>query len=264
MAPSVALFMALGKFLSSGLWYTFRRNSIAQREINMEENRLVLWGHSLDDYREMFDLNDADLKKSILECGAGPTSFNVEMQQRGTKVISSDEMYKAAQSELQDTIQHTFQATIKRLHEHHEDFVLDKDSEFDQLVKDRQAGIVKFLDDFDKGKGEGRYQASDLRALPFGDYQFELALCSHSLFGNRGEENEQDEIKAIEEMCRVAHEVRIFPLIDNEGTLSPFVGSVMLALQQDNLGVEIREVPYRLQKNGNAMMRVWAQECVIS
>jgi len=34
--------------------------------------KLVLWGHSVDEYREMFDLSQEDMDSRILEYGCGP------------------------------------------------------------------------------------------------------------------------------------------------------------------------------------------------
>ena len=59
----------------------------------------------------------------------------------------------------------------------------------------------------------------------------------------------------------MASEVRIFPLIDREGNTSEFLGPVLLQLQKENYGVEVREVNYHLHKAENAMLRVWAQKC---
>ena len=43
--------------------------------------KLVLWGHSLVDYREMFVL-DEQLTKRLLDCYPGPASFNAELNKK--------------------------------------------------------------------------------------------------------------------------------------------------------------------------------------
>lgn len=64
------------------------------------------------------------------------------------------------------------------------------------------------------------------------------------------------------EMARVAEEVRVFPLIDNRtGELSPLVGPVLVALQAQHFSVEVLEVPYKFQKNGNAMLKARSLTC---
>ena len=42
-------------------------------------DKVVPWGRSFADYRDMFDLSDRDLGLKILDCGGGPASFNAEM-----------------------------------------------------------------------------------------------------------------------------------------------------------------------------------------
>ena len=51
---------------------------------------VVPWGRSFEEYRNMFDLSDQDLKGRILGCGDGPASFNAELTKKGGKVVSVD------------------------------------------------------------------------------------------------------------------------------------------------------------------------------
>ncbi|QLH43352.1 MAG: hypothetical protein HWD59_11985 [Coxiellaceae bacterium] len=46
---------------------------------------VLLWGHSLAEYRSMFNLTEQDLDKSIIDCASGFASFNAEMHQQGKK-----------------------------------------------------------------------------------------------------------------------------------------------------------------------------------
>jgi hypothetical protein len=96
--------------------------------------------------------------------------------------------------------------------------------------------------------------------LPFTDF----ALSSHYLFVDLDAQDVDFHLKIIRELARVAKEVRIFPLTDHHGQLSPFLGPVLLGLQKDGYGVEVRDVSSDLQSNGNAMLRVWAQQCQLS
>ena len=96
--------------------------------------------------------------------------------------------------------------------------------------------------------------------LPFVDFTFELALCSYYLFTPVVDDVDRH-LKVIRELARVAKEVRIFPLIDAQGVLSPLLGPVLLGLQQENYGVEVRDVTSSNDFKKNAMLRVWAQLC---
>ncbi len=227
----------------------------------MIEHKLVLWGHSLQDYQEMLALDQADLAKRIVDCGAGAASFNADMQQLGHTVISCDDIYNKSPEEMTDYIHQQFSTMLQQMRDHQDQFVWQNVSSFDDLVKRRRAGIERFLDDYALGKQQQRYQATSISAMPFKHFEFDLAVCSYYLYSLHDDQDADFHINATMEMCRIAKEVHIFPLIDSAGEISPLVGPVMLALQQNNYGVEIREVPFRLQKQGNAMMRVWALQC---
>ena len=102
--------------------------------------------------------------------------------------------------------------------------------------------------------------SSENERLPFADFTFDLALCSSYLFTSMIEGADRH-LTIIRELARVAKEVRIFPLIDSQGVLSPLLGPVLLGLQQENYGVEVRDVTSSNDFKKNAMLRVWAQLC---
>ena len=89
----------------------------------------------------------------------------------------------------------------------------------------------------------------------------EVGLKAKS-YMDQGELVPDEVVTDILEMARVAEEVRVFPLIDNRtGELSPLVGPVLMALQAQNFAVEVLEVPYKFQKNGNAMLKARTLIC---
>ena len=107
--------------------------------------------------------------------------------------------------------------------------------------------------------------ASDANAaLPFPDFAFDLVLCPDYLFTDEDNQNIDFHLQQIAELARVAKEVRIFPLSNSHGLPSPLLGPVLLGLQQENYGVEVRDVTTALHPKGNAMLRVWAQQCHVS
>jgi hypothetical protein len=61
---------------------------------------------------------------------------------------------------------------------------------------------------------------------------------------------------AIREMCRVAREVRIFPLIELGGAPSPLVQRMVDACDGQGFDVSIEVVPYEFRRGGNQMMRI--------
>ncbi|MEM9908507.1 MAG: methyltransferase domain-containing protein, partial [Cyanobacteria bacterium P01_D01_bin.44] len=124
----------------------------------------------------------------------------------------------------------------------------------EHLGKVRMAAMQQFLLDFSAGKAAGRYRVASVLQLPFEDNYFDLALSSHFLLMYATQLGEPFHIQAIQELCRVAREVRIFPLLTVSGEPSPWLTVVQATAAQLGYGSEILEVPYEFQKGGNQML----------
>lgn len=116
--------------------------------------------------------------------------------------------------------------------------------------------MLAFLADYDQGRRQGRYVEAELPTLPFADASFELALCSHFLFLYTDQLSESFHVRAIAEMCRVAIEVRVFPLVALDGQSSKYIDSVSAHLQESGYDVSVERVPYEFQRVANQMMRI--------
>lgn len=225
--------------------------------------KFVLWGHTLKDYQEMFNLSDEILiDNRIVEYGAGATSFNFEMQQLGHKVVSIDPMYALNRSEIKNIVEETFETTVSKIKNNIDKYNWKSYGDLTSLLEERRQGLELFYNDFDLGRQQGRYLSFDEgQALEIEDYSFDLALITHHLFVNFAELGAAEHLNLIKEMVRVAGEVRIFPLLNKYGETSQLLGPVMLDLQQSDFALEICQVVSQLQKGGNAMLRAWAVKC---
>ncbi|KTD51232.1 hypothetical protein [Legionella quateirensis] len=225
--------------------------------------KLVLWGHGVDEYREMFDLSDNEINSKILEYGCGPSAVNSQITQMNNQVVSCDPLFVLDKDTLYSKSVMIFSQMAEEIKSEQEHFDFSRSGSFDKLLAERKVGFEQFFADYIKGKTEGRYLGVTDYHLPFADFTFDFALCSHYLFADLDDQTVDFHLNVIRELARVAKEVRIFPLIDNDGQTSSFLGPVLLGLQQDNYGIEVREVAFHLQKSGNAMLRVWAQQCIV-
>ncbi|KTD38657.1 hypothetical protein Lnau_0467 [Legionella nautarum] len=225
--------------------------------------KLVLWGHHADEYQEMFDLSKEDMNARIVEYGCGPSAVNAELTATTKNIISCDPLFNLDKDTLYTKVTLVFADMVSRVLKDQEKFDFSRYGSPQLLVDERQEGIAKFFADYEKGKKEKRYIAVSEYALPFADFSFDLALSSHYLFADLDDQDVDFHLQVIKELARIAKEVRIFPLIDRYNQPSPFLGPVLLGLQQDNFGTEVREVAYHLQPSGNAMLRVWAQQCQV-
>ena len=220
--------------------------------------KVIPWGRSLEEYVRMFDLTSDDLRLKILDCAGGPASFNVEMNRKGYKVISCDPVYQFSAAEIAQRIQETYQTVVDGVKATGENYVWHNIQSPEHLGQIRMAAMQQFLEDFPQGIQQGRYIISELPVLPFDTEQFDLALCSHFLFTYSDLLSQEFHLASIQELCRVAKEVRIFPLLNNfSREVSSVLPSVMKDLAAQGYNLEIKQVSYEFQKGGNQMLRVW-------
>ena len=220
---------------------------------------VVPWGRLMDEYVRMFDLTGDELKLNILDCAGGPASFNSEMTRQGYKVISCDPIYQFTTDEIEQRIQDTYQKIIDGVVVTYDKFVWQDIQSPEHLGQIRMAAMRQFLEDFPTGMHEGRYVTDELPNLSFNTGQFDLALCGHLLFTYSDQLSEDFHLASILEMCRVANEVRIFPLLVHfSGEISPLLQPIMNRLQELGYKVEIKQVPYEFQKGGNKLLKVWS------
>jgi hypothetical protein len=218
--------------------------------------QVVPWGRSFDEYRAMFALSDVDLKGSILGCGDGPASFNAVATRLGANMISCDPIYRWGVAEIEARIDDSYAQVIEQTRRNQHDFVWDAISSVEELGRVRMSAMQEFLRDYLTGTRKGRYVEAELPCLPFCDAQFDLAVCSHLLFLYSSQLTEKFHHAALFELCRVAQEVRVFPLLALGGSPSPFIESSAHALRTAGYNVLLERVPYEFQRGGNEMMRI--------
>jgi hypothetical protein len=221
-------------------------------------DQVVPWGRSFKEYAGMFDLSEDELELHILGCGDGPASFNAEMHQRGRRVLSCDPIYQFSAQQIERRIAETYHLVLEQAQQNVDTFIWTTIGSLQELGRVRMCAMQRFLADYEQGKKEGRYLAASLPQLPFRERRFDLALCSHFLFLYSNWLSLDFHRAAIEEMCRVATEVRVFPLLDLEGNVSPHVKTVVQELRWAGCSVEIRRVPYEFQRGGDEMLKVWS------
>ena len=223
----------------------------------MKLENVVPWGRCFDEYVGMFNLSSDELGLNILDCGGGPSSFNVEMTQKGCKVISCDPIYQFTAEEIRDRIQETYSPMIEGVKATPDKFVWQNIASPDELGEVRMAAMTKFIADYPQGISQKRYIKSELPNLPFADGKFDLALCAHLLFTYSNILSTEFHVSSIVELRRVASEVRVFPVVTQfTGETSPHLEAVISQLTSHGLQVELRKVDYEFQKGGDEMLWV--------
>jgi len=225
--------------------------------LKLKLEKVVPWGRSFSEYIRMFDLKPNELKLKILDCGGGPASFNAEMTNQGNNVISCDPIYEFGAMEIARRIDEVYPTIIANAEANRDSFVWTEFESPSQLGQIRMAAMQQFLADFPVGVKEGRYLTHQLPLLPFETGEFDLALCSHLLFTYSDQLSETFHLEAIREMCRVAKEARIFPLLVNfSGEPSVHLQPVMNKLVQEGYQIEVKQVNYEFQRGGNQLLSI--------
>jgi hypothetical protein len=220
----------------------------------MELKNVLPWGRSFEEYQKMFSLTDADLSKRILGCGDGPASFNAQLTARGGKIISIDPVYQFDAASLQTRIREAYNEIMPQARKNQEKYIWDSIPSVEALGKIRMDAMNIFIADFERGKEEGRYLCEALPRLGFEDDSFDLALCSHYLFLYSDHIGTDEHIASVKELCRVAREARIYPLLTLKGDLSPHLNAVMAALNTSGLTTSLVAVGYQFQKGATQML----------
>jgi len=217
---------------------------------------IVPWGRTLVEYEEMFLLSEDDLKSKILGCGDGPASFNAELTSCDGSVISVDPTYMFSKEQFTGRIDEVAEVVMVQVRQNTDAFVWKNIANPDALYDMRMSAMKQFLQDYDAGKKEGRYIEGSLPHLRFEEQQFDLALSSHFLFLYSEHLDEQFHKEAIDEMLRVAKEVRIFPLVTLSGEVSPHLDSIIGHFDANGYVCKVVKTKYEFQKGGDEMLQI--------
>jgi len=222
----------------------------------VELSKIVPWGRSYDEYVSMFALSPTDLMKHFIGCGDGPASFNASLTGRGGSAVSVDPIYIFEAAEIEDRIHEVTPEILALAEANRDTYVWERIPSIEHLRQLRESAMVCFLDDYAAGKAEGRYLAEQLPLLSARDGAFDIALCSHMLFTYTNVMDARFHVEAIEEMCRVARQARIFPLLDMKGQRSSHLDTVLSELKARGLTARVQRVDYEFQRGGNEMLVV--------
>jgi hypothetical protein len=204
----------------------------------------------------MFALTSADLRLKILGCGDGPASFNAEATRRGSSVVSCDPLYRFSSAEIHGRISKIYDEVIEQTRRNADRYVWSDITSIEDLGRVRMSAMDGFLADFEQGKTAGRYVDAELPSLPFADESFDLALCSHLLFLYTTQLGDAFHHASVRELCRVAKEIRVFPLLALDWRRSPLVEPIVAALRAEAFEADITTVPYEFARGANEMLRI--------
>ncbi|OGU05838.1 MAG: SAM-dependent methyltransferase [Geobacteraceae bacterium GWC2_58_44] len=218
--------------------------------------KVVPWGRTFDEYVAMFSLESDDLSQRILGCGDGPACFNATLTSRGGAVISIDPLYQFTEQEIAGRIDETHELVMEQTRQNADEFVWSHFRSIEELGHVRMGAMHGFLADYPQGKSAGRYISGELPKLPCRNDEFDLALCSHFLFLYSSHYDCEFHLQSLRELCRVAREVRVFPVMELGSVRSRHIAAVVSELSAEGYKASIEHVSYEFQKDGNEMLRL--------
>jgi len=218
-------------------------------------DKVVPWGRNFDEYCRMFALSPDHANTRILGCGDGPACFNKEATNAGWDVISVDPLYQFDADSIRKRISEIKETVIAQTKVNRHQFIWNYFESIEALQFARLEAMDTFLSDFEVEGTGGRYRIEALPTLSFPDKTFDLALVSHFLFLYSEHLDETFHLKSIQELLRVATEVRIFPILDLSAHRSRHLPPIMEKLS-DNFSVEVIKVDYEFQIGGNEMLKL--------
>lgn len=220
----------------------------------MELEDIVPWGRSMDEYIAMFALGEQDLHSRIVSVADGPASFNAEMTRLARSVISVDPIYHFSAAQIARRIEAAYPEVMTQVELNRHDFNWTHVADPEALSRLRMQAMQTFLADFESADARQRYLNAGLPALPFPEQQFDLALCSHYLFLYSDKLDLNYHLRACRELCRIADEVRVYPLVTLDNSPSPFIGPVIQSLRFLGLEASRQHVSYQFQKGACEML----------
>ena len=225
--------------------------------MSLHLDQIVPWGRSRAEYDLMFRLTPEDYSAGLLDCGGGPASFTAEVSACGYRAEAIDPIYTRSAADIRARFDATADEVMAQVRATPNEWTWSYHRDPDHLLANRRAALETFLRDYERGKQANRYVAGELPSLPFDSGAFGLSVCSHLLFLYSDLLSEDFHIRSVRELCRVAGEVRIFPLLTLNQTSSSHVAAVRSVLQADGYQTEVIRVDYELQRGGNQMLRVF-------
>ncbi len=219
-------------------------------------DKVVPFGRSMDEYIKIFNLTKADLNKRIIGVGDGPASFNAEMTRQGKNVVSIDPLYQFSGDQILQRFNEVVDNIINQVKATPNDWVWSYHKSPDDLRQNRVKVIQEFLADYDSGKKANRYIFGELPNFAYNNQEFDIALCSHLLFLYSEQLDYDFHLNSVDEMLRIAQEIRIFPLIDLMLKPSPHLEKIIKYCTDKGYKINIEKVEYELQPGGNKMLKI--------
>ncbi len=221
----------------------------------LELDKVVLLGRTLDEYTRYFGLNLEDWRgKKVLDVASGVSSFCAEANERGINVTACDLIYNFSPEEIRKKCEPDLDFVteqIGKVKAYKWDFYKSPEG----MRQYRERAYKKFLEDFEKHRPH--YVFGKLPRLPFADRQFELTLASYLLFVYEDQFDYEFHKGSLLEILRVtSHEARFYPLVNFRAERSHFLEKIKVDPAFKDFQFEEVATDFEFLKGSNVFLRV--------
>jgi hypothetical protein len=215
---------------------------------------MLLTSRSFEEYAAFFGLDADRLPDRVLDCGGGASSFVAGACARGVDAIAADPVYVHDEQSLLEAGMAGATGGANLITAHQDRFTYAWYGSAERRSTMRATAAAIFREH--RHQHPERYVAASLPALPFTDQAFALALCSHLLFTWADRFDERWHLDSLVELCRVAAEVRVFPLaLQGSGEPIRFLPGLRRRLHAEfGITSQITDVAYEFQIGAHHML----------
>lgn len=219
---------------------------------------VVVSSRPYEEYLAMFGLTEADvLSGPVLDCPGGAGGFAAGVRTRGGTVVSADPVYAQDAPAIVGAARAGLERGLAYLERNRDSYVWTWFRDVEDLVARRREGLEAFAADF-RG-ADARHVAASLPHLPFAEGAFRLALSGYLLFTYPDHFDLAWHRDALDELTRVAGEVRVYPLIDTAYERYPALDELRRGLDARGHPSEVRRVEYAFQRGADEVLVVAAR-----
>lgn len=228
-----------------------------KKKRGLQLDRVVLLGRTFEEYRAFFALSAEELRgRRVLDVAAGVSSFSAEAAALGIDATAADPIYDETPEQIALRCRPDLEAVYRAIGSKAAYRWGERSYASAEAMKElRERALNAFLPDFALRRG-GRYIRGALPNLPFGDGEFDLALCSYLLFVYEDQFDYEFHRASLLELMRVAKEARIYPLVTFEAEPSSCLARALQDPLLKGFRFEVVGTEFEFLLNSNAFLKI--------
>lgn len=189
---------------------------------------------SYREYVDMFGLEESQVfEGGVLDVAGGASSFVARLREMGARGVAADPFYAGDREKILAAAAKEVEVSSSKIQALRDIYDWSYYESPERHQRMREESFARFAADFRAEDAGSRYVAASLPSLPFADGEFRTVVCSHFLFLYGDRFDEDFHRRSLAEMLRVTRsggEVRVYPLVDLNWDICPYIRDIMESL----------------------------------